>query len=290
MDFTAPISYNGLTASGLTLASGGSPSVGIVFDRVDISPIDTEAYLDRRAVSDGADATDVYVGVRQVNINAAIYGSTIAHGYDQLQSVLRTFHPRIAFNADTANLGFLAFDFRQPTISTGVWTAGYIPLRLYLRPARPVSYVLDRQPTGGVPSKGVAFRAGILLVARDPRKYAQTASAVSVTTTAQTATNRGDYPTFPIFTWTMTAAGSSIHQIVVAGMAVKINLSAQSSGSFSFDYATRRLTKAGASMASLLDGAVDGFPEIEPGTVTTYETDNATGTSAYTMTYRDAFA
>ena len=290
MDLTAPIIYNGLTVSGLTGTAGGSPSVGTVIERINISDMDVHAYLDKRALQDGVDAGDVYIGARTVIIDAAVYGSTKAHGWDNLQAWLRAFHPRIAFNADTANLGFLSMKFRQPTISTAVWTDAYIPLQFYLRPARPASYVVERLPSGGVAGKGLAFQVQSALVARDPRKYVQTAQSILVNSNSQTVPHRGDYPTAPILTWTMTSGGPTALWFQVAGATTTINMTGVSSGTFTFDFGKRTLVdQTGASRASLFTGQPQ-FNEIPPGGTTVGLFDNTgVGGGGVTLTYYEAF-
>lgn len=293
MDLSAPIGYNGFTASGLTPQAGGKPSVGTVFDRVDISDIDTDGYLEKRALHDGLNATDVFEGGRRVAIDAAMYGSTKAHGWDQLQAFLRAYNPRIAFNDNSGSLGFANMTFQQPTISTGVWTAGYIPMYMGLRPLRPVRYVIERQQTGGKEGQGLSFRANALLIAKDPRKYAQTATSATVQTTTSTATNNGDYPTFPIISWTMTAVGAANLTFTVGGASIVINMSAQSSGDWTLNYDTHQLVLLGIVRPELIVSA-GAWNEILPGSVTTFSAANVTGLSGggspTLITYHDAWA
>jgi len=290
VDLSAPIIYNGHTTAGATVTAGGAPSIGTTIDRINVSDIDVAAYLERRALTDGLNASDVYLGGRRVVIDAAVFGSSIAHGWDQLQAFQRAYHPRIAYNADTANLGFLAFKFRQPTTSTASWSAGYIPLQFYLRPIRPVQYTVDRATSGGVGGKGIAFRARAELVARDPRKYAQTATALSITTSAQTVSKLGDYPSFGIVTWSQTAVGAAAFQIVLNSTSISINLSAQSSGSWELNYANRTLKRATSNLMSVLNTEAPTWPELTPGTVDTIYSSTQTGVSGLTLTFYDAFA
>lgn len=292
MDLSAPISYNGLTISGLTQTAGGKPSSGMVIENIDISDVDVDAYLEKRALHDGLNATDIYLGGRRVSIDAGIYGSTKAHGWDQLQAFVRAFNPRIAYNDNSGALGFANFDFRQPTTSTATWAAGYIPLRMGLRPLRPVRYSVSRAASIGGDADGVSFRANALLIAKDPRKYVQTATGpINVDAAVRTATSNGDFPTSPIFSWTMTAAGSASLTLIIDGRSTAINMSGQTSGTWTFDFSTRALSKAGTLFPQLIVSST-GFPDIQPGTTTTYTRANASGVSNgwIQMTYTDAFA
>jgi hypothetical protein len=207
MDLSAPITYNGLTARPATVSPTGAPMRGISFNRVDPSSIRTDAYYDDRANDDGVDAQDILLRERMLRIDGAVYATSKGHLWDELQDVLAAFHPVIAYNV--SDDGFLPLAFRQPTIDTATWTAGYIPLQFYARPVRPVSYSLTKVRTADV-GKGLSIPFSIDMIAKDPRKYAQAALSVSVGTAIVTdATYRGDYTTWPIVTFTLSASGSS---------------------------------------------------------------------------------
>lgn len=292
MDLTAPISYNGLTIPGLTLTAGGKPSTGIAIDRVDISNIDVEAYLEKRALQDGVDASDVYLGARRVVIHAGVFGSTRAHGFDQLQSFLRAFNPNIAYGADSANLGFLAFDFRQPTISTAAWTAGYVPMRFYLRPLAPPTYTFDRGPSAGADGAGVSFQVQATLLARDPRKYLQSTISTSITTATQTATYRGDFPTWPTASWTVQTGGDGkTLTIVINGLSYVIGFSGVTSGTFNFNLGTQTLTDTnGTNYMRLLGTFPAIYTPIQSGSTFSYILGGGAAVSNPTIEYREAWA
>lgn len=287
MDLSAAIVYNGLTALPPS-ASPSAPKSGVEFESVDISDITTDAYMDRRALQDGADVSDVYLGMRSVRIQGAAFGTSKGHAFDQLQAVLHAFSPTIAYNADTANRGFLAFQFQQTTISTSVWTAGYVPMQFYLRPLSPPRYTINRAATADTRGRGFSVPFTAQLVARDPRKYAQTAQSVSISTaTSPNVPHRGDYPTLPIITMTITSAGSSAFTVFVDGTSVNVNLSTVTSGVLSLDYSTRMLTDAnGVSYQSLVAG---NFTPVRAGGVQIYVT-TMTGLSSVTADYREAWS
>ncbi len=293
MDLTAAISYNGLTAAGLTPASGGVPSTGIVFESVDFGNVGVDAFVDKRALQDGVDASDIYLGARNVTISAGVYGSTRGDAFDRLQDLLAAFSPRLAYNADSANLGFLPFKFYQPTADIATWpTSAYpngIPLQMYLRPSAPPRYPVRRQETGGQPGKGLSFAVTLQMLARDPRKYLQSTVSQSIATTAQTAAHRGDYPTYPVISWSVATTGSSLFSITIAGQSVGVDLGAASTGSFTLDYASRSLVDAsGTSFAGKIQPGAR-FPEIQPGGSTVVCANNG-GVISLVATYREAFA
>lgn len=292
MRFDRPISYNGWTAS-LTRAAGGRPSSGFVVDSVEPSGVGTVGYIDKRAIQDGLDANDIYLSGRDFSLVVTAYGSTWGDFWDKTQDLLAAFSPTLAYAADTANAGFLAFDFIQPTADTTSWpTATYpygIPMRYYLRPVRPPSYALKRDEMGGDETQGLSRSFNLNLIAKDPRKYAQTERSYAITTSTQTGTYRGDYPTKPIITFSVTATGSSAFTLTVNGIANVINLSAVSSGSFTFDYGKKTLVdNTGANRASLLS-TIGGWPDVGA-TAPTFLMSGNTGISAPVFKYREAWA
>lgn len=292
MDLSKPISYNGITASGSLTPSPGIPQSGYQFEEIDVSTEEVAAYLDKRALADGVDASDVYLGRRTAKAILSVYGSTKGDLWDKTQNALAAFSPTLAYNADSANLGFLAFDFYQPTGDIVTWpTSTYpngIPLRFYLRPESTPGYTSQRDTQGGAAARGGSKQLRLVLVARDPRKYLQTTTTVSLSTSTQTATYRGDYPTFPIITLTTTAAGSSSFTLTIGGSAIVYDLSGASAGTYTIDYGKKSIVDGSGARADSLFSAVTQFRVIQSGT--TYRMSNTTGVSACSMTYREAFA
>lgn len=293
VDLTQAVAYNGYTFPGIT-ASPTGPSSGAAIERIDASWVETVGYDDKRALQDGKDAADTFLGERRVVINAGIYGSTRGATFDSLADVAAAFHPVTAYAADETNLGFLALDFYRPTGEISTWptsTFPYgIPLRLYCRPIQPVTYRFVRDETGGVDGKGMAIKADINLWAKDPRFYLQTSQSIAITASTQTVTYRGDYRSFPVVSFTMSAAGSSVAQIVVAGGTVKIDLSGTTTGSYQIEYANRRIIKTsdGSLYNSIFDTSfAQDFREVKTGS--TFWISSLTGISSITLDYREAF-
>lgn len=286
MDLSAPIIYNSLTFAP-PAASPGRPRGGYEINDIDFSEVGVTAYLDKRALQDGLDASDVYLDGRNVQISGSVLGTTAAHTWDNLQALMAAFSPTEAYRADTDEKGFLPFKFRQPTIDTATWTAGYIPLQFYLRPSSPVRYRVTRPGVAG--TKGFAIPFRVSMVARDPRKYAQTEQLIGVSSSTDGyATHRGDYPTMPVISMTLTAAGSSAFTVFVDGTSARIDLSGRSSGTLLLDYANRTLTDSVTDVQymSLLTG---NFVPIRPPGVQVYFV-NSTGLSSVVAHYREAWA
>lgn len=293
MDLSKKISYNSLTVNGvMSPTAAGTPMSGYVVDEINVSSVDVAQYVDKRALHDGVDAQDVYLGARTISGIVTAYGSSAGDFWDKAQGFLAGFSPTLGYAADTANIGFLPFDFYQPTADLATWpTLTYpsgIPLRYYCRPSAPPHYAITRDDQGGAAALGLAKPLRFSLVARDPRKYLQTSTVVAITTATQTAVYRGDYPTFPIVAFHISAAGHSAFTVTIDGGVVVLNLSAASVGTYTLDYATGSLTDTnGASKASLIT-SVTRLSTIKSGS--TFVMANATSVTSCTLTYREAFA
>lgn len=293
MDLSADIVYNAFTIAGTSGSAGGVPWRGAVLNAVNVTDVDVDAYYDKRAIQDGIDAADIYLGARRIAIDASVMGSTRGDAFDQLGDLAYAFDPIIAYNADTANIGFLPFQFYQPTADISTWpTSAYpsgIPLQYYARPMQPLRYEIVRDKTGGVASLGLALRATSVLVCRDPRKYLQTQVSSSITTATQTATYRGNYQSWPVITFSMSAAGSSATIFTIGGGTVQINLSTTTTGTFTLDYATRTIKNASDVLITSLfsSSVVQDYRQVKTGS--TFAVSATTGFSSCTIAYREAF-
>lgn len=291
MDFSKAITYNGLSVNTVTNSAGGLPSYGYQVDSFRPIPPAIQSYYEKRALVDGMDAGDVTLAGRQFGLIVTAYGTSKGHFWEIAQDLFTAFSPTIAYSADTANRGFIAFDFFQPTSDIVTWpTSSFpngIPMRYYMRPMHSPILVVERDKDGGTASRGFSKRFEITLNARDPRKYLQSTVATAITTATQTATYRGDYPTFPVITWTMTAAGHSAVSLSISGYAVVINLSSQTSGSFEFDYGKGTFKKNSVTSVWSLVTSDTTLQPIESGS--TFVMTNQTGISAPLITYREAF-
>lgn len=292
MDLGGTVTYNGLSLNTVTRRPGGQPSSGYLVERFSPEPPPPTSYLEKRALADGLDAGDVFLGGRQIGLIVTVFGSTAGDFWDKAQDLFVAFSPTISYDSDSAERGFTALDFYQPTADIATWpTSAYpsgIPMRYYVRPQAGPSYAIERDKDGGVGGQGRSKAFSIPLIARDPRKYLQsTVTTGQFQTTTQVASYRGDYWTHPIITFSLSATGHSAFALRVNEIHVDINLSGQSSGTFIFDYGKRTLTKSGVSKAGLI-AASAGYNVVESGT--TFRYSNPTGISSCTMTYREAFA
>lgn len=295
MDLSAPIVYNGLTCQPATPSGGGVATHGIEVKRANFSSVGTDYYLDDRAEDHGVDAADVYLRQRTIAIEGAVYGTSKGQMWDDLQAVLAAFNPAIAYAADTANIGFRELTFRQPTIDTTTWTAGYIPLQFYARPMEPPAYSLDRVRTAD-DGRGLSIPWSVRLLAKDPRKYLQSNVSVNISTTAQSVAYRGDFPAWPIMQVTITSAGSSAATFALGSSTLWLDLSGAYDSTkdgganlLQFLFSTRTLKRLSDNYG--LNGYIGEYSSYEPfsGGILRVGTP-ATGISSTTFTYREAWA
>lgn len=297
MDLSQQVAYNGLVIVNFGAPTSGQSRSGYRIVSANISPVGVARYLEKRPIQDGMNASDVYESVRQVSLIVAVYGSSKSNFWDKHEALLAAFNPRLAYNADTANLGFLPFKYIRPTADTANWPNG-IPLQIYLRPTAPPTYTVDVMATrdGG---RGFSMDVNIHLEARDPRAYAQTSQQLVINSVYQTATHRGDYPTFPVLTFAISSAATSAFSVITTPIAsptsssvITVDCSSFSTGTaLTLDYSKGILVDANGVNQSGQMTRADSYPEVLPGSATKISTGNIlTGISLPAMTYYEAWA
>lgn len=204
MDLTLPIAFNAFSINTISRTSGGAPMSGYIVDEINLSAVNVRGFSDPRALGDGVDFSDVYLGARQAEVIVSVFGSTKGDFWDKAQDLLSHFSPTIAYATDSANLGFLPFDFYQPTADISTFpVSAYpngIPMRVYMRPNGLPGYTSRRDDQGGISVKGLSKQFRIPLIARDPRKVLQSETTVSIAQTSSSTSSSpaaylGDYPT-----------------------------------------------------------------------------------------------
>ena len=287
-DLASPIICNAFTFSQGPLTT--RPMSGVVIERIEPTDIETAFYMDKRALDEGVDAGDIYLAQRAFIIHASIYGTSEGAAWDRYDDLVTAFAPRLMYNADSANLGFLAFQFIRPSIDTA-FPSG-ISMQAYLRSTRPPIIQVSRRKQGGYTGSGTQIPVIIPMVARDPRFYLQTAQTVTISAgdTTYAAPHRGTYPTWPTFNFTCTGAGHTNMAMYVGSYFVRLELGPNTgTTAFSVDFALRRCTRAGIVDNSYLsDWDVTVFSEVQPGG-SNLQIANATNLSAMSATYREAW-
>jgi hypothetical protein len=84
MDLSKTISFNSLTINGsLAPVAGGAAMSGYRVDELNVSSVDVAQKLDKRAIADGLDAQDIYLGGRHINGIVSVFGSTLGDFWDK---------------------------------------------------------------------------------------------------------------------------------------------------------------------------------------------------------------
>lgn len=297
MDFTKSIDYNGFSVNDASFSPDGVPTSGFRVEEINVSDEDVAAYAEKRAIADGIDASDVYLGRRLLAATVTVFGSSRGDFWDKQQDLLANFSPTVAYNADTANLGFLPFNFFQPTADISTWPeSAYpdgIPMRYYVRPARTPQFIVRRDEVGGEEAQGLSLPYRLSLVARDPRKYLQDATSISIASGTATASSSvayaGDYPTgrATVTINSSSATGTATYAIEAGQFALTIDAT---SATYEIDLGRRSMTKNGVNAMNLLTWANDIWPVIGLNTPVTVTRVSATCPTSLFLNFRQAFA
>lgn len=290
MNFLAPVSYGGLSIN-TAVVTAGVATRGYRLDRFAPEPPPPSSYVEKRALTDGLDVGDVYLSGRSFGLVVTALGTSAGDFWDLSQDLFAAFSPTIAYDADTTERGFTAFDFYQPTADLTTWplaTYPYgIPMRYYMRPSSGPAYTLERS-TDIASDRGHAKPFTIPMTAKDPRKFAQTAQVTGQFTTSFVAgVYRGDYWSHPIVSFSLSATGHSAFTLVVGDMSIIIDMSGRTSGAYVLDYGKRQLTEAGVNRTGYI--TIGNYGVVRTSTPT-FRYLNPTGIAGCTMTYREAWA
>lgn len=194
-----PITYNGLTLNDPTDPKDDTFEINAVST---LAP--SQAPQEARPADDGTEIYDARKSMIVLRMDGTVRAPSLAKLYDKKRLLAAAFDPAKSSREDTsARNGFRALDFSVPTEDTTEYPTGLVPSRYYAR-ARTTPIPMDSTSTGTA-----AFFVLDLLVP-DPRRYYQTSESISAN---GTATNEGDFRTWPSLTYIMSGAGSATHSI-----------------------------------------------------------------------------
>jgi len=245
MDFNRPIyistasggtlNLNSIAVSDVTTSVG--PRSGYKVLASSLGASNAVGYVDKRAVDDGVDVGDSYLTGRQIDIQCAVFGSTLADFHSKLQVISDIMRPNPRYY-DSA-VGFRELKFSQATIDISNYSTGYAELKCIVRPMGlpNVVYTQASSIENKVSSASRGFSATVSLsfMAKEPYKYRQdqrsiaiSVATVSGTTTTTALPNIGTAPTWPIIELihpgTSTASATILSvTFVVDSRSVKIN-------------------------------------------------------------------
>lgn len=244
MDFNSPIYINTASGGTLNLNDIGSSELttslgmrsGYKVLAASVGESNAVGYVDKRAVDDGIDIGDSYLGGRQVAMVIGVFGSSLSDFHSkvqQLSDVMRI-NPRYY----DSSYGFRNLTFSQATIDTATYSTGVAPLRMIVRPMGipEVSYDSTHSinPNIGT-ARGFSGRVRLNFLAKEPYRYRQDQRSISInaaSVSASSATtalpNVGSVPVAPVIEIAHRTTSDSSYTIssvtfVIDSKTVKLN-------------------------------------------------------------------
>jgi hypothetical protein len=207
MDFTKPVRIYTSANSFIdvnnlaTTLRGPKPITGFRVDQVAYNTSQVRGYLDQRAMRDGVDYTEPFLGARPVQLVISVYGETLGDFWDQCDILSKALSPMPTEWSST--YGVRPMRFYQPTRTQGADFPYGIELEMGVRPTTLLQFTANRSMSVGMETGGFSQRVTVGLLAPDPRKY-HTASR-SIPTSPTTIRNRGSEASYATVSGTGTA-------------------------------------------------------------------------------------
>lgn len=289
-----PLGYRGVTFNQHRTAAGAYDSTyekdTIVLDQFDFSRVQVRDQREGLHALSGGDlgvGTEVF---RYLSVAGVIKGSTGEGFEDKVAAVIR------ALSLDEAQLdspsteGVSAFDFYCPTAYSGTGIASPVREKFLARPAASLAWIERAQ-------QGLTARFAAELVCPDPRRYLYTATSVTLSSGAgfsnrtlpnwNTTMGRKVYP---LITLTMAGAGHASLTITDGTTSLVLNMSAETSGTFTVDMATGIIKKSSTKRADLRTSGVNTYWGVPAGGLTTVTMTNTTNVTSAVFSYNQARA
>lgn len=199
MDLSRPVLYRGFYLNdpvNLLIQPNGTVAGGIagsLLEEADFSDFDVVQFLEKKALSDGMDAGDVFLGGRRLGLAGTIYAATRPLLFDTVQALRAVMSPTLAFRESPADKGYRPLYFSVPTNRVEEYTSGGIDLQMSMMP-RKFTVRYERRQQGSNDALPLAAPWTAILSARDPRILGEVPVDVAFTANASgTWVNRGDY-------------------------------------------------------------------------------------------------
>ena len=230
MDFTKPVriytsdtEYVDINSLATTLR-GPKPITGFRVDQVAYNTSQVRGYLDQRALRDGVDYTEPFLGARPVQIAVSVYGETLGDFWDQCDILSKALSPMPTDWSDT--YGVRPMRFYQPTRTQAADFPYGIELEMGVRPTTLLQFTANRTMSVGMETGGFSQRVTIGLLAPDPRKYYTTSRSVP-------SKNRGSEASYATVSGTGTAATAVAVTWTSGGKTSTVTVIPTATGTFS---------------------------------------------------------
>jgi len=202
VDLTRAIRYRGFALNTIQFDATTRNMFGCEVTRASYHGTPGVGYDEKKALADGHDTGDVFMGKRMIQLEGNIYGRTRAEAYHQALILVERLTPTDAYEENPSNKGFVPLDFYVPTTSTAanMFPSGLMHQMLLARPvAQPV---IDWRSDvhGGTDTDALAIGWQAVLEARQPwvlnYDLTQYNIPTTVKSTAFTFRNRGNRPAY----------------------------------------------------------------------------------------------
>lgn len=118
MDLTRAIRYRGFNLNSIQHDAATRDMKGCEVTRASYHGVVGIGYDEKKALADGFDTGDVYMGKRQIALEGNVYGRNRAEAYDLVQALVERLTPTDAYEENPSNKGFVPLDFYVPTLQT----------------------------------------------------------------------------------------------------------------------------------------------------------------------------
>lgn len=140
---------------------------GCTIDTADMSDVDVVQWLEKKALQDGLDAGDVYLGQRRVRLAGTLYGKTRGLLFDAFAELGRVLSATSCFREAPDDKGYIPLYFSRPTNRQDDFPSGVIDLRINVLP-RAFQANFNRKASGGDDGDALAIPWQSVLVMREP--------------------------------------------------------------------------------------------------------------------------
>lgn len=198
MDLTRPVSYRGFFLNGVQGGPGGNnPLDGRRLIRASYTAVPAIGYTEKKSLEDGLDASDVWLGGRDVVLQGEVFAHSKSALFDDLDLLRLKFTATDCYAEDPEGKGYLPLLFEQPTEHLAHWPSGFSERQILVRPSRQPEHDIEFQAIGGIATNGFVCPYVARLQARDPRFYHPfpVESFLSGDVGSGAVANRGNYPT-----------------------------------------------------------------------------------------------
>lgn len=229
MDLDKPVLYRGLDLNQKDPLQPAMPLSGFVLNEARFEPVEGWGFREKRSLTDGYDASDIFLGMRTIYIRGTIYTRTKAQLHDRVRIIRRALTPTLAYAQNPGDKGFLPFAFSIPTEYTDDWPSGFIDLVVLARPAdQPGFYYIRDAAYGKGDGYSIPYEAR--LECKDPHMYHPVPVEVPVDALSASGQfiHRGDYPAALNLVIRVPASDSTEKVLVFTGASTRMTVTVPS--------------------------------------------------------------